>query len=334
MTSTLPEPTTCASRWDTLRGAIMESSSTESRDFIPYPTNRVVGTVADADHAQAAINALLQAGFERIDIDVLHGEDGMQRLDPTGAEHGFFAQVQRTVLRAAGPAEEYKHLTHHLDDVRAGRFVIMVLAKRREQRMVAADVLNANGAEFIAFYGRWAWEGYSPAALETESTDRNVDDQAHALAKQPEQVPSLFAEAWNKRDPDAIASLFEDDAEFVNVTGLWWHHRASIRKAHAYGLAGIFKQSTLTVDEVRVKPLSDAIAVVHARMTLSGQTPVGTVEQPGTRANIFSFVVRRVDGTWVCASAHNTDVVPGMDTNVIDDDGTFRGANYRRGQVS
>jgi hypothetical protein len=51
----------------------MEPRSTEHRDFIPCPTNRVVGTVADADHAQAAINGLLQAGFERVDIDVRRG---------------------------------------------------------------------------------------------------------------------------------------------------------------------------------------------------------------------------------------------------------------------
>ena len=44
--------------------------------------------------------------------------------------------------------------------------------------------------------------------------------------------------------------------------------------------------------------------------------------------------VRRVDDTWLCASAHNTDVVPGMETNVINDDGTFRAANYQRGHVS
>ena len=229
----------------------------------------------------------------------------MQRLDPTGAEHGFLAQFQRTVLRTLASAEEYKHLTQHVDDVRAGRFVIMVLAKRREERMVAADVLNANGADFIGFYGRWAWEGYAPAGVETASTSGSADEDAHGFAKQPEQVPSLFAEAWNKRDPDGIASLFEDDAEFVNVTGLWWHQRASIRKAHAYGLERIFNQSALTVDEVRVKPLSDSIAVVHARMTLSGQTPVGTVKQPGARTNIFSFVLRRLR-TGGCVRQHTT----------------------------
>jgi len=69
-------------------------------------------------------------------------------------------------------------------------------------------------------------------------------------------------------------------------------------------------------------------------MTLSGQTPVGTVRQPGARTNIFSFVLRRLEDRWLCASAHNTDVVPRMETNVVDDDGTFRAANYHTGQVS
>ena len=50
----------------------MEPNTTNRNDFIPYPTNRVVGTVADATHAQAAINALLQAGFAEHDIDILH----------------------------------------------------------------------------------------------------------------------------------------------------------------------------------------------------------------------------------------------------------------------
>ena len=38
--------------------------STNRRDFIGYPTNRVVGTVADADKAREAIDALLRAGFD------------------------------------------------------------------------------------------------------------------------------------------------------------------------------------------------------------------------------------------------------------------------------
>jgi uncharacterized protein (TIGR02246 family) len=303
---------------------------TTDRGFIPYPLNRVVGTIADAKDANAAVEALLEAGFDRPSIDVLHGEEDLTRLDPTGAEHGALERLQRALIRTGGPAEEHRHLMHHVEDVRSGRFVIMVLAPQREQRTTAADILNAHGAEFVAFYGRWAWEGLTPRR--GRAADLAADD--HAGADRPDDVPRLFAEAWNKRDPDALAALFDSDAEFVNVTGLWWHDRASIRDAHAYGLKRIFNDSTLAIGEVRLKQLSNDVAIVHAAMTLAGQTAVAAIAHPATRRTLFSFVVHRVADRWLCASAHNTDVVPNMETNVVGDDGALRAANYRSGRVS
>jgi len=308
----------------------MDTEATE-RGFIPYPTNRVVGTIADAEHANAAVTALVAAGFDRESIDVLHGEEDVDRLDPTGAKHGVLERLQRALIRSGGPAEEYKHLMHHVEDVRAGRFVLMVLAPERDRRTIAADILETHGAEFVGFYGRWAWEGLTPAVAPV-AADRPTDGDRQA--NRPEDIPRLFAEAWNRRDPDALASLFDPDAEFVNVTGLWWHDRPSIRDAHAYGLARIFNDSTLAVNDVRVKQLSNDVAIVHAAVTLSGQTAIATITQPGPRKSIFSFTVHRVGDRWTCASAQNTDVVPGMETNVVGEDGSFRAANYRSGRVS
>jgi hypothetical protein len=136
----------------------------EPDDFIAYPTNRVVGTIADPKHAQAAIEALLRVGFAREDIDILHGEDDLHRPDPTGAEHRFLAQFQRTLTRTLG--DEGRHLQHLIEDVRAGRSVIMVLARKRDKREAAADILGNHGAEAIEFYGRWAWHSLEshPAA--------------------------------------------------------------------------------------------------------------------------------------------------------------------------
>ena len=130
-------------------------------DFVAYPTNRVVGTIADAATARAAIEELLRAGVDREDIDILHGEDGLHRLDPSGAEHGFLARFQRTVIRLAGPAEESVYLQHHVEDVRAGRFVIMVLAELEPRRDLVAGILNDHGAEFVGFYGVFAWTSMS-----------------------------------------------------------------------------------------------------------------------------------------------------------------------------
>lgn len=115
----------------------------------------------------------------------------------------------------------------------------------------------------------------------------------------------------------------------MNVVGLWWHDRESIRRAHAYGLERIFDRSTLRLAAVKVKSLSKGIAVVHARMTLSDQTSVGGIPAPGRRQNIFSFVVHQLPEGWRCASAHNTDVVPNAETNVVDDDGRLRPVSYR-----
>lgn len=140
----------------------------------------------------------------------------------------------------------------------------------------------------------------------------------------------VFVEAWNVRDVDTLAAIFDVDADFVNVTGLWWRDRKAIWRAHAYGLSSIFSRSTLHLGTVAVKHLAKEVAVVHARMTLRGQSPVGEVAQPGVRRNLFTFVVHETPDGWRCASAQNTDVAPGMETNVVDSDGRLRAVSYRK----
>lgn len=278
----------------------MTRLSTERGHFIAYPTNRVVGTVADADKAREAVAALRKAGFDQEDIEVLHGEEDLKRLDPTGTEHGFLAHFQRTLIRTF-ELEEFKQLTHHVNDVRAGRSVIMVKTKRRGQRLVAADILHHYGAEFVGFYGRWAWE------------------ELHATApKSPGDVPAFFARAWNERDANALASLFDEDAEFVNVGGICFHDRESIRQAHAQGLERIVSQSIMAIDEVKVKLLSPDVAVVHARMTLSGEAPAAAMTGAAPQTTIVTFVVHRGADRWLCAAAHKTDVIPAAEPNVVD----------------
>ena len=155
-------------------------------------------------------------------------------------------------------------------------------------------------------------------------------NENNPVLQAPEDIPAAFVAAWNRRDADGIADLFDRDAEFVNVIGLWWHNRASIRKAHAYGLKTIFSRSKLRLEDTRVKYLADSIAVVHARMQLTGQSAVSGTQTPGERRNIFTFVVHRDNGDWRCAAAHNTDIVPGAETNVVDEDGQLKTASYRQ----
>ena len=100
---------------------------------------------------------------------------------------------------------------------------------------------------------------------------------------EPEGIAAVFVEAWARRDADKLASLFDEDSEFVNVTGLWWHDREAIRKAHAYGFEHIFGASALRLMKVKVKMLADDIAVVHARVRLEGQSGAAHADRPGVR---------------------------------------------------
>lgn len=269
----------------------MNAVRSDRNHFIGYPTNRVVGTVADPENAREALEALVRAGFDPRHIDVLHDEEDLHRLDPTGEEHGVFAQVQRTLIRALD-LEQYKHLTHHVEDIRAGRFVIMVLTKLRAHRIVAADILHHYGAEFVGFYGRWAWE----------------DLPAHPESS-PDTIPSLFARALNDGNADALASLFDEDAVFVNASGVCWRDRESIRREHASRMAQGAHDRPLTIGETTVKLLSPEVAVVHAEMgPVDGAAP-GTATSSNPQSSIVSFVVRRAGDRWVCASGHTTGVV-------------------------
>lgn len=146
----------------------------------------------------------------------------------------------------------------------------------------------------------------------------------------PERIAIEFVEAWNRRDAAGIASLFDDHADFVNVAGLWWHDRLAIERAHSYGLSTIFENSTLRLTIYRVRYVTDNVALVHARMRLTGQSPVDDIVSPGPRTTVFLFVAHKSEnGSWSCAAAQNTDIVHGMETNVVDDFGNVRPADYR-----
>ena len=190
-----------------LRVMNMDTHEHQSGDFIRYPAHRVVGTIGASKDARAAVEKLLSAGFAATDIDILHGEKDLHRLDPTGAEHGFLAQFQRTLIRVAGPAEEFKHLSHHVDDVRAGRYVIMVLAKERRKRDVAADILNSHGAEFVGFYGRWAWQAMEGGPADSAQPDARDKQPSVAttgpadLEARKAAVTAFYDLMFNQSDP-------------------------------------------------------------------------------------------------------------------------------------
>ncbi|EPX81996.1 SgcJ/EcaC family oxidoreductase [Salipiger mucosus] len=147
------------------------------------------------------------------------------------------------------------------------------------------------------------------------------------LPSDPGDFPAAFARAWASREGAEIAALFTEDADFVNVTGLWWHGRAAIAAPHDYALKSFFSETSLRIGRCEVRMLGPDHALVRARIHLKGQrTPDGGTADP--RQTIFLFVLQRDVSGWRAVSAQNTEVSPGKETH-LSEGGGHRAVDYR-----
>lgn len=124
----------------------------DKADFIPYPTNRVVGIIDDARNAKAAVLDLQKAGFSANKIRVLTGKEGARRINARGDKHGVWPRMLRSIQSALGDYE-IPHATRHEKEMLAGHFGIGVSVRDDEDRNKALKILKSHRGHFINFYG-------------------------------------------------------------------------------------------------------------------------------------------------------------------------------------
>lgn len=128
---------------------------------------------------------------------------------------------------------------------------------------------------------------------------------------EPADVATAFAAHWNRHDMASLSHLFVEDAQMVNVVGMWWKSRKEIEDVHAKLHAGPFRDSRLEMGESTVRFLAENVATVHTPWRLIGQyRPDGTPD--GDRSGIILFVVARSSLGWRVHACQNTDIVPGV----------------------
>ena len=122
--------------------------------LLTTPRNRVVAHLDDPDEVAAAIEDLVQAGFERSDVFVLAGPQGAERLDVTGRHHGLTGRLYRFIEHVGDEHEELLAAGQHL---RVGGLLIMVPADD-DNKGAAARILKAHGGHRVLHFGRSHWE--------------------------------------------------------------------------------------------------------------------------------------------------------------------------------
>jgi uncharacterized protein (TIGR02246 family) len=115
-------------------------------------------------------------------------------------------------------------------------------------------------------------------------------------------------EAWNAHDMKAFAALFREDAEFVNVQGMWWRGRARIQAEHEETHATIFRLSQLSATEMHVKLLRRDVASLHMLWHLTGLALPNGQALPDRKGVLVCFLAKDA-GEWGIAVAQNTDIV-------------------------
>ncbi len=143
----------------------------------------------------------------------------------------------------------------------------------------------------------------APAVAQHGAANPTADEAAVGA------VAAGFVDAWNRHDMKAFAALFADDADFVNVIGLWWRGRAEIQREHEALHATRMKHSHLAADETAIRFLCPDVAVVHVRWELTGDTGLEGKPLP-PRKGVLTHVVEKVGGQWLITSSQNTDIVP------------------------
>ena len=119
-----------------------------------------------------------------------------------------------------------------------------------------------------------------------------------------------YENAWNTHDMELLATLFREDAEFVNVVGMHWRGRDAIVKAHAVFHEIMFKGNRFKTDSIESRPLGSEYAIAMWTATQdSYTTPSGNVVPEGQFK--LSLILVKEAGRWKIVHGHNVRIDAG-----------------------
>jgi uncharacterized protein (TIGR02246 family) len=123
------------------------------------------------------------------------------------------------------------------------------------------------------------------------------------------QVVAAYEEAWNKHDMDAMASLFTEDIEWINIVGWWWRGLAEVKRGYVWIHEVLFRNTPFHVDSCSVRIVAPGTAIsVITWSKGSFVTPDGR-QVPAGKDRMSLFVVKR-GSRWLIAGGQNTTIDP------------------------
>ena len=113
--------------------------------------------------------------------------------------------------------------------------------------------------------------------------------------------------AWNNHDMQAFTKPLRDDAEGVNVAGMYWSGKAAIVKHLVEFHATFLKDCSEYIDEMQIHPVDDGHAIVVSIWRVSAFKGPGGEVIPACRHRDTSVLVKEAEG-WKVVHFHNTTI--------------------------
>jgi uncharacterized protein (TIGR02246 family) len=120
-------------------------------------------------------------------------------------------------------------------------------------------------------------------------------------------IQSLWDDAWNRHDINALSALVAEDVRFVNVAGNVLNGREEFAKLQTRTHATQFKDSVRTVTGTDIKFLTADIAVAHVRWGMKGDKDADGTPRPPRNGVMMQVLVKR-SGAWTIVAVQNTNV--------------------------
>jgi menaquinone-9 beta-reductase len=110
------------------------------------------------------------------------------------------------------------------------------------------------------------------------------------------------AMAWAAGDPEAYASVFTHDADYVTFLGSHHKGRAAIAASYAPLFKKLLAGSRLDFEITQLRYLTPDVALIHARVAVTK----GARRRTQRRTRVNTSIAVRTDGGWRLAASQNT----------------------------
>jgi hypothetical protein len=127
---------------------------------------RLMAVFDNRHEADAAVDALVAAGFDRTRIETFEGPDDAAAFDATGRRRGLAGRLFRIIEFSW--ADQAPDFAWYEAAVREGRVVLSVRVRGQRDVTAATEILIAHGGHFINHFGWFEtqelarWRGKEP----------------------------------------------------------------------------------------------------------------------------------------------------------------------------